>query len=228
MSTRNASLSLRVLARLLDYPTDDLRSNLSELSAALDEEGALSAGRRAELGRLMDEIRRKDQLDVEASYVDLFDRGRATSLHLFEHVHCDSRERGQAMVDLQQTYAQGGLYFADRELPDYLPAVLEFASTQPPEQARAFLGEIAHIINALFAALEKRRSHYAAAMGALLDLAGEKATPLVLPQEPTLDEAWVEPDPFGGCSIDGQSKPDQPQPIHFVRHSASLTSGAAK
>ena len=83
MSTRNASLSLRVLARLLDYPTDDLRSNLSELSAALDEEGALSAGRRAELGRLMDEIRRKDQLDVEASYVDLFDRGRATSLHLF-------------------------------------------------------------------------------------------------------------------------------------------------
>ena len=52
--------------------------------------------------------------------------------------------------------------------------------------------------------------------------------PLVLPQEPTLDEAWVEPDPFGGCSIDGQSKPDQPQPIHFVRHSASLTSGAAK
>lgn len=219
---------LLIISRLLEYPDAALWQHQQELFDALSETQHLSLQNAHHLGVFIRDLLQEDLLDAQAAYGELFDRGRATSLHLFEHVHGDSRERGQAMVDLQQTYAQGGLYFADRELPDYLPAVLEFASTQPPEQARAFLGEIAHIINALFAALEKRRSHYAAAMGALLDLAGEKATPLVLPQEPTLDEAWVEPDPFGGCSIDGQSKPDQPQPIHFVRHSASLTSGAAK
>ena len=47
-------------------------------------------------------------LRVEAEYVDLFDRGRATSLHLFEHVHGDSRDRGPAMIDLGQTYAKAG------------------------------------------------------------------------------------------------------------------------
>jgi nitrate reductase delta subunit len=228
MSKRNASITLRVLARLLDYPDAELRRNMPELQAALEQEGALGASRRAELGKLMDAILRMDAIDAEAAYVDLFDRGRATSLHMFEHVHGDSRDRGPAMVDLQQTYAQAGLFFADGELPDFLPAVLEFASTQPPQQARGFLGEIAHIVNALFAALEGRGSHYAAVMGALLDLAGEKAKPVKLPVEPSLDESWEEPEPFDGCSTRGQSKPDQPQPIHFVRDSASLTSGAAK
>lgn len=228
MSVRNASLTLRVLARVLDYPDAELRQNMAELQAALVLEDALGTSRRAELDSLMNSILRMNAIDAEAAYVDLFDRGRATSLHLFEHVHGDSRDRGPAMIDLQQTYAQANLEFADGELPDFLPAVLEFASTQPPQQARAFLGEIADIVNALFAALEGRGSHYAAVMGALLDLAGEKAKPVKLPPEPSLDESWEEPEPFDGCSTRGQSRPDQPQPIHFVRDSASLISGAAK
>ncbi|MET5021328.1 nitrate reductase molybdenum cofactor assembly chaperone, partial [Burkholderia pseudomallei] len=77
----------------------------------------------------------------------LFDRGRSTSLHLFEHVHGDSRDRGPAMIDLAQTYEKAGLHLGPAELPDYLPVVLEFASTQPPKEARAFLAEMTHILN---------------------------------------------------------------------------------
>src|SRR6185312_12515534 len=114
-----------------------------------------SAARLAELEALIDSLARAEPLDAEAAYVQLFDRGRATSLHLFEHVHGDSRDRGPAMIDLAQTYDKAGLCLAPGELPDYLPVVLEFVSTQPPREARAFLGEMTHIFNAIFSALQQ-------------------------------------------------------------------------
>jgi nitrate reductase delta subunit len=180
-------------------------------------ECALSADRQAELEGLIGLLGRADPLDAEADYVQLFDRGRATSLHLFEHVHGDSRDRGPAMIDLAQTYEKAGLYLAAGELPDYLPVVLEFVSTQPPREARAFLGEIAHIVNALFSALRLRESAYASVFGALLELAGEKAQAVKPAEEQPLDETWAEPPVFDGCSNRGQSGPGQPQPIRIVR-----------
>jgi len=211
------TLSLRVLARLLGYPSVELRAHLPEMRGALHAERALTAGRLAELDALMDTLSSADPLDAEAAYVQLFDRSRATSLHLFEHVHGDSRDRGPAMIDLAQTYEKAGLYLAPGELPDYLPAVLEFVSTQPPREARAFLSEMAHIFNALFGALQQRQSAYASVIGALLELAGEKARPVKPAPEEPLDESWSEPAVFDGCSSKGQAAPGQPQPIHIVR-----------
>ena len=223
----NTSLSLRVLARLVSYPGDELRSHLPEMRDALHTEHAITGGRLAELDALIDALASADPLDTEAAYVQLFDRGRATSLHLFEHVHGDSRDRGPAMIDLAQTYDQAGLYLAPGELPDYLPVVLEFVSTQPPREARAFLGEIAHILNAIFSALQQRESAYASVIGALLELAGEKAQPVkVAPEEP-LDATWSEPPAFDGCSPKGQSKPDQPQPIRIVRKDPAAKGASA-
>ena len=213
--------TLRVLAHLLRYPDDALRAHLGELRDALLAERALGTGRLAELDALIDLLARTPALRSEADYVELFDRGRRTALHLFEHVHGDSRDRGPAMVDLAQTYERAGLRLADGELPDYLPVVLEFASTQPERQAREFLREIAHIVRVIFSALLDRRSPYASVLAAVLDLAGEKAEKVALPAEPALDESWDEPAAFGGCSTAGQSRPDQPQPIQIVRPSAA-------
>jgi nitrate reductase molybdenum cofactor assembly chaperone NarJ/NarW len=217
-SPQSMAHSLRVLAALLGYPDAQLRSDLPEMRELLHAERAVSAPRRAELGALMDALRRKEPMQVEADYVELFDRGRSTSLHLFEHVHGDSRDRGPAMIDLGQTYETAGLILAEGELPDYLPAVLEFVSTQPPREARAFLAEMAHIFNAIFGALQQRESPYASVLGALLELAGEKAQPIAPAAEPPLDESWAEPVVFDGCSTQGQAKPGQPQPIHVVRN----------
>lgn len=215
-----ASATLRVLAALLGYPDSEMRSYLGEMRVILRGEQALSAERRQEIEALIDVLAGADPLDAEAGYVELFDRGRATSLHLFEHVHGDSRDRGPAMIDLAQTYEQAGLYLAEGELPDYLPAVLEFVSTQPAPEASAFLGEMSHIFNALFNALQERETAYASVLGALLELAGEKARPVKAAAEPSLDESWIEPPVFDGCSSKGQSRPGQPQPIHMVRKSA--------
>jgi nitrate reductase delta subunit len=217
--------TLRVLSALLGYPDAQMRRHLPEMRGLLHAERALAPARQAEIEALMDALERADPLEAEGDYVELFDRGRGTSLHLFEHVHGDSRERGPAMIDLGETYAKAGLILAEGELPDYLPAVLEFASSQPPREARAFLGETTHILNAIFGALQQRRSAYAAILGALLELGGETAQPVKPPAEEPLDESWAEPPVFDGCSSKGQARPGQPQPVRLVR--AGAKPGAA-
>jgi nitrate reductase molybdenum cofactor assembly chaperone NarJ/NarW len=219
--------TLRVLARLLSYPDAQLRSDLADMRGALHEEHALAPQRLAELDALITLLQGKAPLETEADYVELFDRGRATSLHLFEHVHGDSRDRGPAMIDLAQTYGKAGMYLAEGEMPDFLPVVLEFTSTQPPREAREFLAEMAHIFNAIFSALQQRGSAYACVLGALLELAGEKAQPVEIVAEEPIDAVWQEPVVFDGCSSKGQAKPGQPQPIHIMRKPPSVQGAQA-
>jgi nitrate reductase delta subunit len=225
-----ARLTQRVLAHLLRYPDAELRAHVADLRAALRDEAALPAERIDEIERLLDRLVLLPALQVESDYVELFDRGRSTSLHLFEHVHGDSRDRGPAMIDLIQTYEKAGLFIDNSELPDYLPVLLEFASTQPPQQARDFLGETAHIVRAIFSALLKRQSPYASVLAAVLELAGEKAEAVPVPDEPAMDESWAEPAVFGGCSTEGQAKPGQAQPqvqpIRIVKNPTSTSQGA--
>ena len=225
-SQGSASGTLRTLAALLGYPNAELRGHLPQMGEVLRRERALSVSRLAEIVALIEALASADPFAVEADYVALFDRGRATSLHLFEHVHGDSRDRGPAMIDLAQTYEKAGLFLAEGELPDYLPVVLEFVSTQPPREARAFLSEMSHIFNAIFGALRQRDNPYASVLGALLELAGEKAQPVKLAVEESLDESWAEPVVFDGCSTKGQAKPGQAQPVHIVRR-AKAAQGAS-
>lgn len=214
---KTCTLTLRVLAHLLSYPDATLRAHLGEMREALHTERALSPSRLAELDLLMDRMVAHPGVEVEADFVDLFDRGRGTALHLFEHVHGDSRDRGPAMVDLVKTYEEAGLFMGEDELPDHLTVVLEYASTQPPEHSREFLSEVAHILQVIFSALLKRQSAYASVIAAVLDLAGEKAQAVKLPEEPAIDETWEEPLAFGGCSTEGQANPGQPQPIQIIK-----------
>ena len=225
----NLSIGLRVLSRLLAYPNRDLRADLPDMRAALHAESALTASRKEELYALMHKLETGDPLKTESEFVDLFDRGRATSLHLFEHVHGDSRDRGPAMIDLVQTYEKAGLFLAPDELPDYVPVILEFVSTQTPQIARDFLGEMAHLFNAIFNALQQRKSPYASVLGALLELAGEQAHAVTIEPDEAIDTAWEEPAVFDGCSAKGQTRSGQPQAIHFVKNDAFLpqASGAA-
>ena len=225
---KSMTLTLRVLAHLLSYPDAALRAHLEEMRDALRSERALTTGRLLEIDALIDRLRSPRTLETEANYVELFDRGRGTALHLFEHVHGDSRDRGPAMIDLIKTYEEAGLYLGDGELPDHLTVVLEYASTQPPAQAAAFLREIAHILQVIFSALLKRQSPYASAVAALLDLAGEKAQVVKLPDEPELDETWEEPPAFGGCSTQGQAAPNQPQPIQIMKRPSVQAANATQ
>ncbi|HUS95859.1 MAG TPA: nitrate reductase molybdenum cofactor assembly chaperone, partial [Hyphomicrobiaceae bacterium] len=129
------------------------------------------------LGRLLGEFETTDLFDLQERYILLFDRTRSLSLHLFEHVHGESRDRGQAMVDLQQLYEQHGLAFVSTELPDFLPLFLEFVSTIPDDEARDLLSEPAHIFEAMRLRLKKRKSPYEAVFWCLQHVAKGKPNP---------------------------------------------------
>ena len=211
----NNPMTLRVLARLLSYPDAELVAHRDELGEILRAENAFSPEVWSGLKALLQWLGSADCYEVEEAYVECFDRGRSSSLHLFEHVHGDSRDRGQAMVDLLDTYRLGGMVLAVRELPDHLAVLLEFASTQPIGTARNLLAELAHILNSIHTALVRRGSRYAPLLAAVIELSGEPLKQVLLKPEQSLDESWEEPPAFGGCTTKGQSKPAQTQPIHF-------------
>ena len=217
------SLPLRALSRLLQYPDRELMDHLSEVAAALYEMPKLSKKVQVGLEEFVNNLEASDLMDSQENYVECFDRGRATSLHLFEHVHGDSRERGQAMVDLLQTYKEGGLQLSANELPDHLSIILEFASTLPLDQAKQFVGEMAHILNAVYSTLVARNNRYAWLIAAAIEFSGEKFKVVELKiEEESMDEEWAEPPAFGGCSTRGQSKPGEEQPLHFMKRAKEL------
>ena len=163
--------TFKVLSLLLSYPTEEIKAAAPELTAALDADGLLSGRVRLRLAALIGEIAARDLYDLQERYVLLFDRTRSLSLHLFEHVHGEGRDRGQAMIDLMALYEGNGLHIEAKELPDYLPLFLEFLSTQPLGEAQSLLAQPLHIFAALRERLGKRKSAYAAAFAALEALA---------------------------------------------------------
>lgn len=164
--------SLRVIGLLLDYPSADLWEYRLELLEAVDEATELTAQQRHDLALYIQAFCQQDLLDAQSAYTGLFDRGRATSLLLFEHVHGESRDRGQAMVDLMGQYREAGLEIDSRELPDYLPLYLEYLTTGDESKARDGLLDIAPILALLSARLQERSSHYAELFDLLLAMSG--------------------------------------------------------
>jgi nitrate reductase delta subunit len=216
--------TLRVCAALLGYPEAELLAALPELADAIDVERLPPRAARAELKGLIEALGRDPLAASQERYVALFDRSRALSLHLFEHVHGESRDRGQAMVDLASMYEARGLAVEGHELPDYLPAFLEFASLLPAPEARDLLGEAADVLRALGDRLAERGSRYCAVFAALLAIAGarglavERAAQSQAGEEDTpeaIDHSWMEqPVTFGGGA-------PQAAPVHFYRKGAA-------
>ena len=210
--------SLHLLSLLLQYPTTQLVEVLDELRQRLTADASLPADTVERLAPLIGRLAKNDIYDSQEAYVELFDRGRAHSLHLFEHVHGESRDRGQAMVDLRQRYLEAGLDPVAKELPDYLPLFLDYCSVLPEAAAREMLAEPGVVLVALAARLSEKKSDYAPLFSVLCDIAGvemdeEAASAMPPPDDPEtlseLDAQWEEeeirfsaeaaPDPNAAC-----------------------------
>jgi len=183
--------SLKVLSLLLSYPTEELQAAVPEFVAVLVADPLLDQADRNAVMSLATDIAELDLYEAQERYVYLFDRTRSLSLHLFEHVHGESRDRGQAMVGLMEMYEANGLEIDAKELPDYLPLFLEYLSTRPTEEACAMLGQASHIAAALAERLRKRESVYAKAFDVLVSIA--LAEPDAQKLEAILEQAEDDP-----------------------------------
>lgn len=169
-------MTFRILSALLNYPTPELKAGASAAASVLRSEAMLAGKQLEEVCDFLVRIKLTPQLEAESAYIDTFDRGRSTSLHLFEHIYAESRDRGQAMIKLISRYRMHGLELQSRELPDFLPLFLEFLSTCRLQEAKKYLAEVGDIIALIGERLHKRQSPYAAVLGAVASLAPDLAS----------------------------------------------------
>lgn len=213
--------SFKALSALLTYPTPDLKEAIPAIRAVLHEEGILGPHRLGDIERFLRHVAQGDIWDLQEEYVLLFDRARTLSLNLFEHVHGESRDRGGAMIDLLETYRAGGFDLTGPELPDHLPVLLEFLSTQDITTAHDILADAGPILAALTERLTRRGAPHAAVLEALSTFAGAGDGPdsadlaAALASEAdedpedlaALDATYAEaqvvfgPDPDAGCPV---------------------------
>lgn len=230
---------LKVISLLLDYPDERLKQGHEALAVVIDAAREISPAQRAALRCLLDELCGDELMEVQARYDGLFERGRALSLLLFEHVHGESRDRGQAMVDLMAQYEDAGFAIGVRELPDYIPLYLEYLASRDDLDAREGLADVAHLLALLAARLEERDSRYAACLRALLQVAGVNPQAVMeiarerVGEEPrddsleAMDKVWEEEavdflkaEQQTRCpsqpQAPGQAREEVPVPLHWV------------
>ena len=203
--------TFKILGLLLTYPSPELTSHMDELKAEVEGESLLDAKLQKRLLAFMDTLGSRNLMKSQEDYVALFDRGRAHSLHLFEHVHGESRDRGPAMVDLAEHYRTKGLQIEGGELPDYLPIFMEFLSRCSVGEAQETLRDAVHIVAIIGAKLKRRKSDYAVVFKAIESLSDTKIDQQVIDQAladdaqvdtslEALDKEWEETPAFDGAS----------------------------
>ncbi|MEU3368944.1 nitrate reductase molybdenum cofactor assembly chaperone [Streptomyces sp. NPDC006660] len=142
---------------LLTYPDTDWPRRLSVVRAALAQ---LPPKDTELLLRFCDSVAEVPPLELGARYVATFDRSRRRALHLTYYTDGDTRRRGASLARFKALFRAHGWEQGDGELPDFLPAVLEFAA-RCPEPGLAVLVEHRAALELLGHALEKFRSPYA-------------------------------------------------------------------
>lgn len=196
----------KILSLLLSYPNKELQNFLLEAEGILREEALLSEDKISEIAEFCRNFINTDLTDWQAEYVQLFDYSRSVSLHFFEHVNGDSKDRGQAMVDLMEFYTKNGMKLASRELPDYIPVFLEFLSTLSQSKSAELLGSTVNILDRINVALSEKKNPYSNLFQAIISLSAikpdQKITREMIKNEKPLNlDAEYEEAPvvFGGC-----------------------------
>lgn len=197
----------KILSLLLSYPSEELQKFLPQVDKELRDEALLQENRTVEIAKFCKRFAELDLTDWQGEYVQLFDYSRSVSLHIFEHIKGDSRDRGQAMVNLMEFYKEKGMNLTAKELPDYIPAFLEFLSTLTITKSAELLGETVNIMDKINVALSKSNNPYSSIFKAIISLSAKEPdktiTREMIKNEKPLDldaEYEEEPVTFGGAA----------------------------
>ena len=216
--------TFKVLSLLLCYPESEWLAALPDLESALAAEAGFNGDADKRLAPLFDLLRQSTLIELQENYVATFDRNPSHSLHLFEHIHGESRDRGSAMIDLLEEYWKHDFDASATELPDYVPLFLEFLSLLPAEEARELLGDAVHVLATIGRKLDANGSPYATAFQVLEALSPVAAQELAEPPVRDMDEAME----MFGPSMDGVEPLMNPGPqVAVVQMPASRRQASA-
>ena len=211
----------KILSLLLSYPNDELQKFLPQVDKDLKEESLLQENEITEIAKFCKRFNELDLTNWQGEYVQLFDYSRSVSLHIFEHIKGDSRDRGQAMVNLMEFYKEKGMHLTSKELPDYIPAFLEFLSTQSITKSSELLGETVNIMDKINEALNENENPYSSIFKAIISLSAKKPnkeiTKEMIKNEKPLDldaEYEEEPVTLGGGTPSCSSQTSACKPIN--------------
>ena len=163
----------KLLSVLLDYPSDALLAELRQAVAeagpggardlvlGLDQGQVFSQEERLAIALFLEDLLAQEATDLQARYVQTFDLTAEHSLHLTHHIFGEEKTRGPALIDLTEHLKTYGYSHDEKELPDYLPLLLEFVSELGEDESKVFLGDAGKVLKVIAANLEKSGSHYA-------------------------------------------------------------------
>lgn len=236
--------SFKLLSSLLCYPEPELLAALPvlrvHLAAVLNSPcakvgatgtptdvsktaSACGANLEYTLAPLLDYLESAPLIRLQENYVATFDRSTSHSLHLFEHIHGESRDRGQAMVDLLEEYRKHGFELSTTELPDYVPLFLEFLAQLPKDQVQALLGDAIHVLAMIGNKLSAAQSPYACVFEVLRNHCKTEPQAFTEPPVRDMDEAL---ETFG-TGADGVEPLLRPSMTHTMQFQPKPTSGSA-
>ena len=217
--------TFKVISMLLCYPEPEWLAALPELEAALADEAGFNGEAGIRMAPLFALLRESELIELQENYVATFDRNPSHSLHLFEHIHGESRDRGSAMIDLLEEYWKHDFDASAAELPDYVPLFLEFLSLLPDDEALGLLGDAVHVLATIGRKLDANGSPYATAFQVLEALSPVAAQELAEPPVRDMDEAME----MFGPSADGVEPLLKPGPqVAVVQMPASRRQAAAR
>jgi nitrate reductase delta subunit len=155
----------KLLSVLLSYPDARMNEADDELAAAL---AAMLRSRQSEaIERFWSYWLTSSPIERAQHYVETFDLQKRCSLYLSFYLQGDKRQRGMSLLHLKRLYAAAGLHLEGKELPDYLPVILEFAALAPPGYGETILVDLRPALEAVRASLHDLRSPYAHLLDAL-------------------------------------------------------------
>ena len=171
---RAAATTLKLCSLLVSYPDEELIAQRASLAEHVGETEPPRA--RVALQSFCGWWAGEQPVALQQHYVETFDLDRRCSLYLTFYGEGDRRTRGAALLRLKRMYRAAGLPLAGTELPDYLPAMLEFAADAPDGRGMIVLREHRAAIELLRASLRDRGTAYADVLDALHELLGEVST----------------------------------------------------
>jgi nitrate reductase molybdenum cofactor assembly chaperone NarJ/NarW len=165
------AITYKLCSLALCYPDQELLDARTQLSSAVADLSPTPA--RTALERFCGWWEHEDPLALQQHYVTTFDLHKRCGLYLTFYGEGDRRERGVSLLRLKRLYRAAGLPLEGSELPDYLPAMLEFAAAAPPGHGQGVLREHRAALELVRLSLRERETPYAHVLDAVCLTVGD-------------------------------------------------------